>query len=115
MVFRPNQMGVLRKKLSRDVRGQITYGLARPCPFGVINMEIGALKTSVRADSSASRGSADETVAERAKILIAKQVDVAVSDRFEFDGLVFEIAARHVRRSVSGAIDHFECDLELLP
>ncbi|CAN5354697.1 hypothetical protein BH10PSE8_BH10PSE8_13750 [soil metagenome] len=38
--------------------------------LSIVNMQVGAPKTSVRADSAASRGSTDEIAAERAKILM---------------------------------------------
>lgn len=114
-MFRPNLIGTLRKKVSRDVRGRVTYGPDTPCPFAIVNLDIGALKTSVRADSSASRGSADETVAQRAVILISPLSDVSVSDQFEFEDMTFEVSSKHVRRTVMGSIDHFQCDLEILP
>jgi hypothetical protein len=78
-------------------------------------MLVGAEKTSVRADSSASRGSTDEMVATRAKILIANYVQCAIGDRFAFEGMTYLIISMHVRRSVMGNIDHFECDLEITP
>lgn len=114
-MFEPNSTGVLYSLSGRDVHGRPTYAPARPCPFAPVNLHVGAQKTSVRADSSASRGSADETAAMRAKILIPAFVKVEIGDKFEFDDLRFRIEAKHTRRSVSGVVDHFECDMELLP
>jgi len=114
-MFEPNLVGRLMKPVSRNVHAEVVYGEPIQCPFGVVNMHIGAQKTSVRADSSASRGSADEMMAERAKILVPAYVDIQIGDRFECDEGFFMVAARHVRRSVLGTIDHYECDLETLP
>lgn len=114
-MFEPNQVGKLYKLIGRDVFARSTYAEPIDCPFGAVNMDIGARKTSVRADSSASRGSADEHAAERAKILIAPFIDVQVGDKFECEEGVFVIQTKHVRRSIMGNIDHFECDLEVIP
>jgi hypothetical protein len=114
-MFEPNVVGKISRVIGRDVHARPTFSEPADCPFGIVNLNIGAAKTVVRADSSASRGSADEEMAERAKILIAPYVTVAIGDRFEFDGMTFVIASRHVRRSVMGQVDHFECDLELVP
>lgn len=113
-MFEPNLTGQLSRVVGRDVHARATYSDPTDCPFAIVNMDIGAAKTIVRADSSASRGSADERAAMRAKILIAPYVEVKIGDRFEFDGLAFVISSRHVRRSVMGNVDHFECAMELL-
>lgn len=114
-MFEPNVVGKLRRVTGRDVHARATYSDPVDCPCGIVNLDIGADKTVVRADSSASRGSADEKSAQRAKILIANYVTVEIGDRFEFDGLAFVVKSKHVRRSIMGAVDHFECDMELLP
>jgi len=53
--------------------------------------------------------------AQRAKILIANYIDCKVNDRFEFEDVDYKIVSRFARRSVDGVIDHFECDLEVIP
>ena len=113
-MFKPNVTGSIRKRLSRDVHGRAAYGPSLVCPFGIVNLQIATQKTSVRADSSASRGSADEITAIRGKILIPAYMSVTIGDRFEFQGQGYEIAGFHQRRSVLGYLDHFECDLEIL-
>jgi hypothetical protein len=114
-MFEPNVVGKLAKLVGRDVHARPTFAEPIDCPFGIVNLNVGAEKTIVRADSSASRGSADEISAVRAKILIAKYIDVTIGDRFEFEGMKFLIASKHVRRSILGSVDHFECDMEIVP
>lgn len=114
-MFEPNQIGKISKLIGRDVHSRPTFGPAIDCPFGAVNLLIGAQKTSVRTDSSASRGSTDEIAAQRAKILIVNYIECGIGDRFEFDGMIFLITAKHVRRSIMGDVDHFECDLEIIP
>lgn len=114
-MFEPNSTGKLRTRTGRDVHGRGAYGAERDCPFAPVNLAVGAQKTSVRVDSSASRGAADETVAVRAKILVPTYVSLKIGDLFIFDGVTYEIAATHGRRSVMGALDHYEVDMELFP
>lgn len=114
-MFEPNVVGKLSRLIGRDVHARPTYSDPVDCPCGIVNLNIGAEKTVVRADSSASRGSADEKSAQHAKILIASYVAVNIGDRFEFEGSAFTIKSKHVRRSITGAVDHFECDMEKLP
>lgn len=111
-MFTPNLMGTIQSRIGRDIHGRHKLGPEKPCPFGPVNLSIGALKTSVRADSSASRGSADETAVERGKILIPAFVSVSIGDIFIFSGVKFEIITAHQRFSVTGSFDHYECDLE---
>lgn len=114
-MFEPNLVGKLSRMTGRDVHSRPSFAEAIDCPFGIVNMQITAQKTSVRADSSASRGSTDEFAAERARILIANFVQVAVGDKFMFDGLTYHITSKHTRRSIMGTVDHFECDMEIVP
>ena len=113
-MFEPNLMGRLLRRTGRDVHSRPTYTAPSDCPFGAVNLDVGAQKTSVRADSSASRGAADEIATMRAKILVPSWIAIAIGDRFEFDGMAFQISTRHTRRSVMGTIDHIECDMEIL-
>lgn len=115
-MFTPNSIGSIRRPAGRDVHSRVTFSAATPCPYAPVNMLVGAQKTSVRADSSASRGSADETVAQRAKILVPSFVIPVIGDRFEAkDGMQFQVAAVHPRAGVDGIVDHYECDLEVVP
>ena len=114
-MFTPNLIGIIKKVTGRDIYGQPQHGAALSCPFAIVNLETKSQKTSVRADSSGSRGSADEIASDRLKILIAPHMRVAIQDRFEFEGASYIISMMHPRRTVFGSIDHFECDLEVTP
>lgn len=114
-MFEPNSVGRLFRVIGRDVHSRPTYSAGIECPFAPVNLEVGAQKTSVRADSSASRGAADELAATLAKILIVQYVSVTIGDKFSFEGINYRIARKHIRRSVAGVIDHIECQLEVIP
>lgn len=114
-MFQHNMIGRLSPLTGRDGYAREIYGTPIDCPFGAVNLEVGTQKTSVRADSSASRGAADEIATMRAKILVVPYVTIKIGDRFEFDGITYRIQSKHTRRSVLGNIDHFECSMEIVP
>lgn len=114
-MFEPNNVGLLYRVIGRDVHSRPTYAPAVECPFAPVNMQTGAQKTSVRADSSASRGAGDELAVMRGKILVVRYVAIDIGDKFEFEGVNYRVSRKHIRRAVAGAIDHIECDLELIP
>jgi hypothetical protein len=114
-MFQPNLTGRLSSRVNRDQHGRITWGDQIVCPFAIVNLEISDEKTSVRADSSASRGAADERAAVRAVILIGLSPEPRIGDLFSFEGINYMINERHVRRSVTGVIDHYECGMEIKP
>ncbi len=111
-MFSPNLTGTLQKMTGRDIHGRHQLGPSLPCPFGAISLKVSAKTTTVRADSSASRGSASETVTERGRILVPAFISVQNGDIFTYQGNKYEIVSLHQRYSVTGALDHWECDLE---
>lgn len=114
-MFRPNQIGTLKVVLSRDVHGRPIFSEPKACPFAAISLTVQSIKTSVRADSSASRGAADQTSTKSASILVAKTVQISNGDHFGFRGLNYLITSKHERFTVGGALDHFQCEMKLAP
>lgn len=115
MAFTPNLVGKLYRPAGRDVHGRPRFADPIDCQFAVVNAKRQSQKTSVRADSSASRGMADEITTGLGRILVAKHQQIEIGDVFEFDGDSYDVNSKHIRRSVFGEIDHFECDLEVRP
>lgn len=115
MAFTPNLVGQLQRKIGYTIDGQQILSPAVACQFAIVNAKRQQEKTSVRADSSASRGMADEITTALGRILVAKHERIEIGDIFSFDGDSYEIKSTHIRRSVFGEIDHFECDIEVRP
>ncbi|QIG69078.1 hypothetical protein EVB78_045 [Rhizobium phage RHph_N1_15] len=111
-MFTPNLTGSLMRKTGRNLDGEETYGTPVGIGLSIVNLATSSQKTSVRSDSSASRGQADEMVAERGKILTKETV--AVDDLLSLSGSVFRILGMHPRYTVMGALDHNEVFLELV-
>lgn len=115
MAFTPNLVGMIQRKSGYDIHGRPVLSEPTPCQFAIVNAKRQQDKTSVRADSSASRGMADEITTGLGRILVAKHESVEIGDVFSFDGDSYDVKSKHVRRSVFGEIDHFECDIEVRP
>lgn len=109
-MFRPNQKAMHSQVISRDLHARETFGTPVPIDIAVISLETSAKKTTVRADSSASRGSAEETIVD-GKILISPQLAVLRGDRVTILGTDYYVAMIHPRFDVWGSLDHKEIDL----
>ncbi len=114
-MFRANLIGLISTVTAHDIHGRSVFSDPMPCPFAVVHLQKGSQKTSVRADSSASRGSADEIVTIHAKILIPSSMTPKISDHFTFSGKSYRIVSVEDRFSVQGRLDHYECDMQILP
>jgi hypothetical protein len=115
VAFTPNLVGKIYRPLSRDIYGRPVFAEPAACQFAVVNAKRQQEKTSVRADSSASRGMADEITTALGCILVAKHQNIEIGDVFEFDGDTYDVNSKHIRRTVFGEIDHFECDIQVRP
>ncbi|MCY1369148.1 hypothetical protein D9M69_561690 [compost metagenome] len=90
-----------------------TDGYGRPLPAtvvpercAIVNLNLGAQKTSVRADSSASRGNAEEMVAV-GEILLTRDTRASHNDVIEIYGIKYLIVGKSPQVSVRGELDHF--------
>jgi hypothetical protein len=110
-MFLPNTTGTLYRQTAKNLYGEPSFAQPRVVACGIVRLVAKAEKTSVRADSSASRGNADEEVT-TSKILFPVAADPRIGDRFDIQGFVLRMIARHPRLSVYGHLDHYEVDLE---
>jgi hypothetical protein len=107
-MFKPN----LRCRIQIASGKNDVYGQPIPGRFvnercAVVKMEISNEKTSVRADSSASRGNAieEEVVS---IILLTSKTQANKDDIIEVAGVKLRIVARHPRFDVTGRLDHYQ-------
>lgn len=113
-MFVPNNSGLLSSINGTNAFGEITHGKARRVACGVVDLAGAVEKTAVRADSSASRGAADE-VQSVATILFKINVAPRLGDLFVIAGRRLRIISIAPRYAVAGFLDHFECDFEAFP
>ncbi|WP_062120529.1 hypothetical protein [Aureimonas sp. AU40] len=112
-MFIPNRNGSLARSTGYDFHAQPSFGRDEDVRYASIHINQILSSTTVRADSSASRGAADEIVA-KATVLFPAKVEPNVNDRFrdrDFPQL-FRVTKVEPRYNVAGQIDHWQCDLE---
>lgn len=110
-MFQPNTRCELRRRsATTDRRGEYTYSAPVSVPCAVVKLDLATQKTSVRADSSGSRGKAMEEGG-NAVLLFPTYVAIAEADIVEVDGEVIEVIGIFPRRDVLGRLDHKEVHL----
>lgn len=113
-MFVPNVKCVITKLGSKfDIHGkQIREGDALSELCAIVKLNGKSEKTSVRADSSASRGAADEMQYD-ARLLFTKFSKIEIGDKVELLGFVLRVESRFPRLTVHGALDHYQVDLSI--
>lgn len=112
MTFIPNRTGIIRRRSkTTDAFGQYTFGKRENMRFAVVRFDTKTEDSTVRADSSATRGNIQEYHAS-GRVLTAIAVKPKWGDLMVFDGKVFRIKEVEPRYNVQGKLDHYECDLE---
>jgi hypothetical protein len=107
-VFRPNVIAsLLRKDAKRNIHGKETYQAGVSLPCAIVRLSENVTESSVRADSTASRGSAEEEVLQ-AKILIPATVAVKKGDVIKILDRLVEITSIQPRLNICGILDHQE-------
>lgn len=111
-MFLPNnRCRVYRRSTTTDRRGEYAY--AKPpenVACSVVSLGLKLEKTSVRADSSGSRGKALEEQG-LAQILFPTYVTVREGDIIEAEGEGLEVIGIYPRRNVLGRLDHYDVTL----
>lgn len=115
MAFTPNMTAVIRNRIGTNIYGSPIIGEPREIQIAVVNARRKQEKTTVRSDSSASRGSTDQITTDLGRILVAKHEAIEIGDIISFDGDSYSVVSKHLRRTVFGTLDHYECDIEVLP
>jgi hypothetical protein len=107
-MFRPNlKCRIQLASGKNDVHGQPIPGRFVNERCAIVKLVISNEKSSVRADSSASRGNAMEMEA-TSVILLERTSQANIDDIIAVSGVKLRIMARHQRYDVAGRFDHFE-------
>lgn len=110
-MFIPNNKGQLQAFSGYNSTAEPQFAPAKSVLCGVVHLNKIVQKSTVRADSSGSRGSADEFVS-ISKILFPASVSIATGYKFRIAGLTLKATTVEPRYSVYGVIDHYEVDFE---
>ena len=108
----PNTPATHQRQTGYDMYGQPQWSAPVAIRIGVVRLSAGMQKTSVRADSSASRGRAEEDVADGV-VLITPDVQIGNGDRLVIEGTSYEVISVFPRRDIPGVLRHFEVNLRL--
>lgn len=109
-MFRPNTFCFVSKRTGFDEWGREQHGDRQRVPCSVVRLQDSRVKSSVRADSSASRGRAREVEAD-AIVLLPPTLDVEIGDLVEIVGMTLEVNGKHPRLDIMGRHDHNEVSL----
>lgn len=107
-MFKPNlNCRVQVSSGKTDVFGQPVPGVYVNERCAVVKLDLSNNKSSVRADSSATRGNALEEEASSV-ILLEKTTRANKDDIIEVSSIKLRIVSRQPRFDVSGRLDHYE-------
>lgn len=107
-MFKPN----IACKVHRSSGQTDVYGQPKPTTIikdrcSIINLNMKSLKTTVRADSSASRGAASEEVLD-AFLLMAITTKTQIDDVVEVAGVKIRVTRKFPRYDLIGTLHHYE-------
>lgn len=111
-MFRPNLKCKIAKLGGATITGKRSYGSWKTVPCAIVKLVSEAKKTSVRTDSSATRGTAQEILAD-ARLLFPKFVDLKPGDRIEVWGVELTVVSIFPRHNVLGTHDHWQVDCNI--
>ncbi|MPQ56300.1 hypothetical protein [Duganella sp. FT27W] len=106
-MFRPNQHCRIQLSSGKhDIHGQPIPGRYVPERCSVVKLATSNEKTTVRADSSASRGNAQE-LETTSIILLPANTLAKIDDIIQVAAIKLRIATREPKYDVTGRLDHY--------
>lgn len=109
-----NAVCIIRKVTGTDVYGQRTLGTSVSEPCAVVKLKKTAQHTTVRADSSGSKGYAEEFSMFN-RVHLDKSTSAAIGDQLTVHGQVIRIMSMQPRFDVLGPLDYYEVEGEPWP
>jgi hypothetical protein len=108
-MFRPTSRLRVQRSAGYTLHGQPKPGRWTSEGCTVLLLRAQGQRTSVRADSSASRGASDEPIAD-ARLLVGPDTAARLNDRIELLGLQLRVTAKEPQLDIFGAIDHYRIE-----
>lgn len=106
-MFRPNKTCFIQKVNGRDRYGQESLAAKIKARCSIVRLGTKSEKTSVRADSSASRGGAEEEQS-YAVILLERSANVDINDVITIAETSTQVTDIKPRYNIQGRLDHFQ-------
>ena len=112
MLFRPNTTcQVEYAETGFDIYGRQVFSAPETVRCAVVSFDLAVQKSSVRADSSGSRGRAEQLEGV-ARFLFRPNVPIKTGDVVTKGNFVMSVIEVHPRYSVAGELDHNEVDMK---
>lgn len=112
-ILYPNINATLRRKTGYDANGRPVWGAASNIKLAIVTLRHVTERSSVRADSSASRGRAEESRADGI-ILVPPEIALSTEDRISMLGRSYEITMAFPRHGLDGSLGHTQVELRIL-
>lgn len=109
----PSVPAIHRQQGGYDISGQPVLSGPMPIQVAIVEFNRNSVKTSVRADSSASRGRAEESTIV-GTVLVLPNVKIDTGDLINVEGQNCEVASVIPRRNLQGVLCHYEIALRLV-
>ncbi|MDL2285094.1 hypothetical protein LJC19_08170 [Oxalobacter sp. OttesenSCG-928-P03] len=106
-VFGMNVPCTITKLEGSDVYGKAKFGKEIKTKCSVASLMVANKDTTVRADSSGTRGHAEEVVSD-AKLLFHKNTDISLGDKLTLPHIKLSVVAILPRYNVWSVLDHLE-------
>lgn len=103
----PNLTLTYKKRTGTDLYGTETLSASVEERCAIVKLRYEAQHTTVRADSSGSRGYASEFAAQT-KILVMADTGIEIGDQITIQGVTLRVMSRFPRHAVTGRLDHYE-------
>lgn len=100
---------VVKSRTGNNGFGEAVYSAPRQAKCAVLKLEKARQHSTVRADSSGTRGHAEEYIAE-GRLLMKKNDPIKVDDYIEVNGLTLRVLSVRPRYNVFSKIDHLEIE-----
>jgi hypothetical protein len=109
MILRPYTPCTVTPTGGYDLYGQELPGISYTTKCAVVKIQDRTVKTAVRADSSATRGAADEVTID-ARLLFVPSITIDKDYKIEILGLTLRVVEVMPRIGLHGKLDHFQVD-----
>lgn len=106
-IFTPKNNCVVIKNQGNDLYGMPKQGIRKGEKCSIVKFMVSNEKSSVRADSSASRGNAMEMQADGV-FLMRTNTAADIDDLIEIDEHRMRVMGRHRRYNAAGGFHHYE-------
>lgn len=112
-VLYPNIHATLMRQTGYDQNGRATWNGATSIKVAIVTLRSSIERSSVRADSSASRGRAEEIRADGV-VLVPETVTIDTQDRLSMLGKTYEVMSVFPRHGLDGFLGHNQVELRIL-